>query len=101
MHPGKVDRARLTRLTDLPNIGPASAKDLQVLGIQTPADLIGQDAFELHKRLCTLTGQRHDPCVIDVLLSVTTFMDGGPPLPWWSFTEQRKRTLAGSTERPV
>ncbi len=23
MHPGKVDRARLTRLTDLPNIGPA------------------------------------------------------------------------------
>ena len=93
MHPSKVDRARLTRLTDLPNIGPACAKDLQVLGVQAPADLIGQDAFDLYERLCALTGERHDPCVIDMFLSVTTFMEGGPPLPWWSFTELRKRTL--------
>lgn len=101
MHPSKVDRARLARLTDLPNIGPAGAKDLQILGIQTPADLTGKDAFELHQRLCALTGVRHDPCVIDVFLSVTSFMDGGPPLPWWSFTEQRKRTLDGPTDQPA
>jgi hypothetical protein len=33
--------------------------------------------------------------VIDVFLSVVRFMDGGAAQPWWTFTEERKRSLAG------
>lgn len=95
MHPDKVRRDRLTRLEDLPNIGPAMARDLRLLGIQTPADLIGADACELYERLCHLTGMRHDPCVLDVFLSVVRFMAGDPAQPWWAYSEARKCLLAG------
>jgi hypothetical protein len=36
MNPAKVTRDRLTRLTDLPNVGPAFAGDLELLGINRP-----------------------------------------------------------------
>jgi hypothetical protein len=35
---------------------------------------------------------RQDPCVLDVFMSIVHFMDGGEALPWWSFTEERKRS---------
>lgn len=95
MHPSKVDRSRLHRLEDLPNIGRAMAADLQRLGIRRPQDLVGQDPLELYAALGLLTGRRQDPCVLDVFMSVTRFMDGGPALPWWSFTPARKRLLQG------
>lgn len=91
MNPHKVDRANVTRLEDLPNIGPAMAADLRLIGIQTPEQLVGRDALDLYDALCMETGMRHDPCVIDVFMSVTSFMNGGPALPWWSFTAERKR----------
>jgi len=37
-----------------------------------------------------LAGCRHDPCVIDVFISVTSFMNGSDPEPWWAFTAERK-----------
>ncbi|MDD5105662.1 MAG: helix-hairpin-helix domain-containing protein [Desulfuromonadaceae bacterium] len=55
MNPAKVDRNRLTRLEDLPNVGPAMAKDLLLLGIHTPADLIAQDPLMLYSRLGEIT----------------------------------------------
>jgi hypothetical protein len=91
--PAKVIRSKVQQLTDLPNIGKASAEDLRVLGIRAPAQLADKCPFELYERLCSKTGVRHDPCVIDVFMSVTSFMDGGPPKPWWEFTEERKRRL--------
>ncbi|MBV1776141.1 helix-hairpin-helix domain-containing protein [Burkholderiaceae bacterium DAT-1] len=94
MNPAKVSRDRLNKLTDLPNIGPASAKDLQLLGYETPDALKGADPVEMYWRLCDLTGVRHDPCVLDVFMSVTRFMDGEPPRAWWDFTEARKRLMA-------
>ncbi|MGM9516241.1 helix-hairpin-helix domain-containing protein [Roseateles sp. DB2] len=94
MHPAKVDRQRLRRLTDLPNIGPAMAADLLLLGIQQPAQLQGRDPYQLYEALCQRTGQRHDPCVIDVFISVTRFMDGDEPQPWWDYTAERKARLA-------
>jgi len=96
MHPSKVDRTRLRVLTDLPNIGPACAKDLRLLGIQTPDQLVGRDAFELFEALCSITATRHDPCVIDVFLSVTRFMAGEAPRPWWAYTAERKQRLTGA-----
>ncbi len=93
MNPAKVDRKRTLQLEDLPNIGKACARDLRLLDIQAPADLIEQDPFEMYDRLCTITGIRHDPCMLDVFISVTRFMQGGPALSWWSFTEERKRIV--------
>ena len=91
MNPAKVVREKVRRFTDLPNIGPAGAKDFEVLGFSEPSQLVGADPFELYQLLCSATGIRHDPCVLDVFMSVTSFLQGEPPQPWWSFTEQRKR----------
>lgn len=91
MNPDRVVRDRVRVLTDLPNVGPAIAADLELIGIRRPADLVGVDALDLYERLCRITGERHDPCVADVFLSAVAFMDGGQPRRWWSFTEQRKR----------
>ena len=94
MNPSKVKRDQVKSLLDLPNVGPATAGDLKLLGISKPEQLAGQDAYAMHERLCVLTKVKHDPCVIDVFLSVIHFANGGEPKPWWDFTEERKRTLA-------
>jgi len=93
MNPSKVSRTRLSKLTDLPNIGEAIAKDFQLLGIHHPSQLVGRNPFEMYETLCKITATHHDPCVIDVFISVTRFMDGEEPLPWWEYTEERKRLL--------
>jgi hypothetical protein len=95
MDPSKVKREKMSKLTDLPNIAKAGAVDLEVLGIDKPGDLKGLDPYDMFERLCALTAksteQRHDPCVIDVFISVTSFINGGEPKPWWNFTAERKR----------
>ena len=93
MNPSKVVREEVVLLTHLPNIGPSLAGDLQLIGIQTPAELTGRDPYALFETLCEITQQRHDPCVLDVFISVTRFMNGEPPAVWWQFTEERKKTL--------
>tara|TARA_B110000467_G_C17921160_1_gene264967 strand:+ start:147 stop:449 length:303 start_codon:yes stop_codon:yes gene_type:complete len=90
MNPSKVVREKTRKLTDLPNIGKAGAADLELLGIEKPDDLVGQDPYEMYEKLCIITGNRHDPCVIDVFVSVTCFINGGEPKPWWDFTAERK-----------
>ena len=90
MHPDKVIREKVTKLTDLPNIGKASAADLVLLGIEKPDDLLGQAPYDMYYRLCDITGQRHDPCVIDVFISITRFINGDDPKPWWHYTAERK-----------
>lgn len=96
MHPEKVCRKRLRVLTDLPNIGKAGAADLVLLGITHPDQLVGCDPMQMYHDLCRLTQQRHDPCVIDVFMSITQFMDGEPARAWWCFTEERKRLVASA-----
>lgn len=92
MNPQKVQRDKVCDLEDLPNIGKAMAADLRSIGIYRPEQLMGQDPFHLYEALCKQSGVRQDPCVLDVFMSIVHFMDGGEALPWWSFTEQRKRT---------
>jgi hypothetical protein len=93
MNPLKVDRNNIKNLTDLPNIGKATAADLALLGINNPADLIQSDAFKLYNELCHLTQARHDPCVIDVFISAIRFMQGEPARPWWEYTAERKQSI--------
>ena len=84
------DREIVSRLDELPNIGKAMSEVLQLIGIDHPKMLIGRNPFELYEKLCAISGKSHDPCVIDIFMSVIHFMEGGDPLPWWSFTEKRK-----------
>ncbi|NQT36680.1 MAG: mitomycin resistance protein [Planctomycetes bacterium] len=86
-------RRELKDLEQLPNIGPALAAKLRLLGIAQPADLCGRDPYVMYEELNQLTGRRVDPCVLDVFLAVVRFMDGQPAKPWWKFTPQRKREL--------
>jgi len=93
------DRKIVSRLVDLPNIGRAMTGHLQLIGIDHPKKLIGKEPFELYEALCVTSGKRLDPCVIDVFMSVIHFMDSGDPLPWWSFTDERKKHLAKNQKR--
>jgi len=77
-------------LEDLPNIGESITADFKLLGIHKPEDLRGKDAFALYNTLCSVTGKRQDPCVIDVFMSAISFVNGGPASPWWHFTAERK-----------
>jgi hypothetical protein len=91
MNPDKVDRHRVRQLTDLPNVGPATARYLASIGIHVPQQLAGADPLALYQRLCRRRGARQDPCVLDVFMSVTRFMNGDAPKPWWAYTGERKR----------
>ncbi len=99
MNPAKVQRNKLLDLTDLPNIGPAMARDLRLLGFERPEQLAGQNPQTLYDRLCELTGARQDPCVLDVFVSVTRFMDGDEPRPWWFYTPERKQNLLSLSKK--
>ncbi len=79
-----------SRLEHLPNIGPAMAADLRLLGIHRPGDLARCDPLFLYRALCAATGSRHDPCVLDTFIAAVRFAQGGPALPWWRHTAARK-----------
>jgi hypothetical protein len=84
----------LASLEDLPNVGPAIAKDLRRIGVLEPKALVGRDPFAMYDDLCRVTGQRHDPCLLDVFISAVRFMEGEPKKPWWKYTAERKKVLA-------
>lgn len=86
-------RENIKYLQDIPNVGPAITKDLQLLGVHHPAQLPGRDPYQMFNALCECTGIRHDPCVIDVFISAVRFMEGDPPKKWWAYTSERKQAL--------
>jgi len=89
-----IARQQLTRLEQIPNIGPSIAEDLRLIGVATPSSLRGKDPYALYDELCRVSGVRQDPCVLDVFIAATRFMAGEPAKPWWKYTAQRKRRLA-------
>jgi Pathogenicity locus len=90
-HPKAASATDCRRLEQLPNVGPALAADLRLIGIQAPDQLQGRDPFALYQSLCAKAGQRQDPCVLDTFMAVTDFINGAPPTPWWHYTARRKR----------
>jgi hypothetical protein len=90
----RTARAEVTRLEQIPNVGPAVAADLGQLGITQPGDLVGRDPYELYDDLSRITGQRHDPCLLDTFIAAVRYMAGEPKKPWWKYTAERKRELA-------
>ncbi len=90
----ETDRKTIRQFEQIINVGKATAGDFKTLGFENPQELIGQDPWILYCRLCKLTQQKHDPCVLDVLMATIDFMNGNPPRVWWDFTEERKSKYA-------
>jgi Pathogenicity locus len=92
---GKTRTVRdVASLEDIPNVGPAVAADLRRLGVTCPADLLARDPYAMYEDLCRITGQCHDPCLLDTFIAAVRFMAGEPKRPWWKYTAERKRELA-------
>jgi hypothetical protein len=47
----------------------------------------------MYDDLCRITGHRHDPCVLDTFIAAVRYMEGGPQVPWWEYTAERKREM--------
>jgi len=88
------DIAAATTLESIPNVGPAIAEKLRMLGFRSPTELAGRDPYRMYDDLCEQAGERFDPCLLDVFISAVAFADGKRAKPWWEFTEQRKVELA-------
>jgi hypothetical protein len=89
--PSKPVRDELTRL---PSVGPSIAADLRSLGVRSIRDLARRDPERLYVRLCELTGERQDPCVLYTFrCAVYAASAPGPDpelLKWWNW---KGRTL--------
>ena len=96
-----TSRETFTELEQLPNVGPAIAADLRLLGVARPQDLPGRDPYALYDELCRVTKQRHDPCVLDTFIAAVRFMGGEEKKPWWAYTAERKRQMAASPRSPT
>ena len=87
-------------LRDLVSVGPAIERDLARLGVGTVRQLAKQEPQQLYARLCRITGERQDPCVLDVF-SAAVAQARDPFLPpaqcqWWYWSRQRKAGNARS-----
>jgi hypothetical protein len=89
------------RLEDMPNIAKQIAADLRTLGYMHPTDLARKDPYEMYDRLCAITGIRQDPCLLDTFIAATRFADGGPAVPWWAYTTERKQTMTTRSLTPT
>jgi len=78
-------------LSCLRNVGPATLKDLQILGITTIEQLARADPHHLYEQLQELTGVKHDPCVLDVFMAIVHEARTGKKTNWWDWTPLRKK----------
>lgn len=102
MHPARCPPAsEAIDLLQLPNVGPAMAADFHLLGHDNPQSLRQADPYLLYQALCQQSGKRHDPCVLDVFIAVTHYLQQDQALPWWHFTAQRKAELTSRAVGPA
>ena len=82
------------QLQDLISVGPAIERDFHLLGIRSVDQLAKQDPRKMYARLERLTGQRQDPCVLDVFHAAVA-QARNPRLSaqkcqWWYWSRKRK-----------
>ena len=81
-------------LRDLTSVGPAIAKDFELLGIHSVAQLSRRNPEKLFEKLCELTGQAQDICCLDVFCTAVA-QARNPRLPaeqcqWWYWSRRRR-----------
>ena len=79
---------------DLISVGPAIARNFHMLGIRTIPQLARANPLKMYRKLCKLTGQRQDPCVLDTFRAAVA-QARNPRLPaaqcrWWCWSRVRK-----------
>ncbi|MEU5418246.1 helix-hairpin-helix domain-containing protein [Streptomyces sp. NPDC020799] len=82
-------------LTTLVNVGRSVARYFERIGITEIAQLRDRDPVELYERMSAAFGERLDPCLLDTVMSAVDQAEGLPARPWWHYTPERKRLLAG------
>jgi len=86
--------AEKRRFRDLVSVGPKMARDFEMLGIRSVPQLARQNPARMYEKMCSLTGQRQDPCVLDVYCAAVA-QARDPRLPaeqrqWWYWSRKRK-----------
>ena len=84
------------QLKNLRGIGKKMLEDFDRLGVTSVSQLKSRDAEELYRRMCEISGQRQDPCVLDTYRSAIE-QARNPDLPeeqrdWWYWSRVRKGT---------
>lgn len=77
-------------LLKLMNVGKATLKDLQNLGIENIEQLKRETPDDLYQKLQEITGTKQDPCVWDVFAAIIHEAKTGEKLPWWHWSKIRK-----------
>lgn len=76
-------------LQTLPGVGPSIEMDLRRLGVKSVRDLARRDPERLYARLCAITGERQDPCVLYTfrcaVYAARTQRPKAELLKWWSW----------------
>jgi Pathogenicity locus len=88
------------RLQNLISVGPAIARDFELLGVRSVAQLTRRNPEKLYEDLCRVTGQSQDICCLDVFRAAVA-QARNPLLPaeqckWWYWSRQRKARDARS-----
>ena len=91
-------------LGDLRGIGKAMLKDFELLGVKSVRQLKSQEAHELYDRMCEISGQRQDPCVLDTYRCAIE-QARNPNLPeeqkdWWYWSRVRKAQVPAPSPPP-
>ena len=90
--------AEQRRFRDLVSVGPKIAEDFEMLGIRSVPHLARQDPNRMYEKLSSLTGQRQDPCVLDVFCAaVAQARDRRLPAElcqWWYWSRKRRAKAA-------
>jgi hypothetical protein len=80
-------------LESIPGIGPAMARDLRSLGIESTSELRGKDAQALYDTLRGRSGGRLDPCVLYTFRCAVHYASNERReeelLKWWNWKERR------------
>jgi hypothetical protein len=82
------------RLQNLISVGPAIARDFELLGVRSVAQLARRNPEKLYEGLCRVTGQSQDICCLDVFRAAVA-QARNPFLPaeqcqWWYWSRRRK-----------
>lgn len=88
------NRYNVTNLINIPNVGKATIRYLNIVGVNSPIELIGQNPYSMFRELCEITGKQFDPCLADVFISAVRYMEGAPERKWWYYTEERKKQFS-------
>ena len=86
-------------LNDLISVGPAIARDFEMLGVRSIAQLARRNPEKLYEKLCVVTGQTQDICCLDAFrAAVAQARDPLLPLEqcqWWYWSRRLKARDGG------